>query len=48
MRLSLGDNTELAGEVRGGVSRWLFFPDTTITVGADRIVENGRLTAAYR
>ena len=48
VRLSLGDNTELAGEVRGGLSRWLFFPDTTITVGADRIVENGRLTAAYR
>lgn len=48
VRLSLGDNTELAGAVRGGASRWLFFDDTTITVGDERIVENGRLTAAYR
>ncbi len=48
VRLSLGDNTELAGAVRGGASRWLFFENTTITVGGDRIVENGRLTAAYR
>jgi hypothetical protein len=48
VRLSLGDNTELAGAVRGGASRWLFFENTTITVGGERIVENGRLTAAYR
>jgi len=48
VRLSLGDNTEVGGAVRGGASRWLFFDDTTLAVGADRIVENGRLTAAYR
>lgn len=48
VRLSLGDNTEVGGAVRGGGSRWLFFDDTTITVGNDRLVENGRLTAAYR
>jgi hypothetical protein len=48
VRLSLGDNTEVGGAVRGGASRWLFFDDTTITVGGDRIVEDGRLTAAYR
>lgn len=48
VRLSLGDNTELAGSVRGGASRWLFFPDTTLTVGAKRIIENGRLTQEYR
>lgn len=48
VRLSLGDNTELAGAVRGGASRWLFFDDTTITVGTERIVENGRLAPAYR
>ena len=48
VRLSLGDNTEVGGAVRGGGSRWLFFDDTTITVGGERIVENGRLTAAYR
>jgi len=48
VRLALGDNTEVGGAVRGGGSRWLFFDDTTIAVGGDRIVENGRLTAAYR
>ncbi len=48
VRLSLGDNTEVGGAVRGGGSRWLFFDDATITVGGDRVVENGRLTAAYR
>jgi hypothetical protein len=48
VRLSLGDNTELAGDVRGGASRWLFFPDATITVDGETIVENGRLAAAYR
>jgi len=45
--LSLGDNTELAGNVRGGASLWLFFPDTTVTVGGERIVANGRLLPAY-
>jgi hypothetical protein len=48
VRLSLGDNTEIGGTVRGGASRWLFFDDATISVGHDRLVENGRLTAAYR
>ncbi|HEY8550293.1 MAG TPA: aminopeptidase [Vicinamibacterales bacterium] len=48
VRLSLGDNTEVGGAVRGGGSRWLFFDDATITVGGERIVENGRLAAAYR
>jgi hypothetical protein len=48
VRLSLGDNTELAGAVRGGASRWLFFPDTTVAVGNERIVVDGRLTPEYR
>jgi hypothetical protein len=48
VRLSLGDNTELAGAVRGGASRWLFFPDATVSVGDDAIVQNGRLTKEYR
>ena len=48
VRLSLGDNTELAGAVRGGASRWLFFPDTTVTVNGDTIVANGRFVEAYR
>ena len=36
--MSLGDNTELAGDVRVGASRWLFFPNTTVTAGGERIV----------
>jgi len=48
VRLSLGDNTELAGAVRGGASRWLFFPDTTVTVDGEAIIKDGKLTAAYR
>jgi hypothetical protein len=43
VRLSLGDNTELAGNVRGGFVAWMFFPDTTVTAGGQTIVKNGRL-----
>lgn len=43
VRMSLGDNTELGGSVRGGVVRWLFFPDTTVRVGSDVIVNQGKL-----
>ena len=43
VRMSLGDNTELGGSVRGGLVRWLFFPDTTVRVGADVIVLDGKL-----
>jgi hypothetical protein len=45
VRMSLGDNTELGGNVRGGVVRWLFFPDATVRVGADVIVRDGKLTS---
>jgi len=45
VRMSLGDNNELGGQVRGGGIRWLFFPDATVTVGPDRIVDAGRLRA---
>ena len=48
VRMSLGDNTELAGAVRGGASRWLFFPNATVTAGGVRIVTDGRLLPAYR
>lgn len=34
VRLSLGDSTEVGGNVRGGGVRWFFFPDTTVTVRA--------------
>lgn len=45
VRLSLGDNSELGGNVRGGGIRWLFFPDATVVAGGAAIVENGRLAA---
>ncbi len=32
VRLSLGDNQELGGNVRGGFVRWLFFPDAVVEV----------------
>lgn len=43
VRLSLGDNTELGGKVRGGYVRWNFFVDATVKVGDALWVENGRL-----
>ncbi|AMY08254.1 Thermophilic metalloprotease (M29) [Luteitalea pratensis] len=43
VRLSLGDNEEIGGAVRGGGVRWLFFPDTTVTVGSTTLVKNGKL-----
>ena len=43
VRLSLGDNSELGGEVGGGYVRWNFFTDTTVTVGDDVWVRDGRL-----
>jgi aminopeptidase len=48
VRLSLGDNSELGGTVRGGEVQWLFFPDATVTVGERTIVEGGRLAAVRR
>ncbi|MDX1982556.1 MAG: hypothetical protein SFV51_19940 [Bryobacteraceae bacterium] len=32
VRLSLGDNEELGGSVRGGFVRWFFFPDAAVDV----------------
>lgn len=46
VRLSLGDNQEIGGEVRGGGVRWLFFPGTTVSVGATTLVRNGKLVRA--
>jgi len=43
VRMSLGDNEELGGAVRGGYSRWLFFPDATVEVGDKVLVRDGRL-----
>lgn len=43
IRLSLGDNSELGGEVTGGYVRWNFFWDATVTVGGEVWVRDGRL-----
>ena len=43
IRLSLGDNTELGGKVKGGYVRWNFFTDATVIVGDDLWVKNGKL-----
>lgn len=43
VRLSLGDNSELGGNVGGGYVRWNFFTDTTVTVDGDPWVVEGKL-----
>ncbi len=46
VRLSLGDNTELGGQVGGGYVRWNFFTDATVVVDGEEWVSEGRLTFA--
>jgi len=41
VRLSLGDNTELGGNVGGGYVRWNFFTNATVTLGEAVIVRDG-------
>ena len=43
VRLSLGDNSELGGDVTGGYVRWNFFVDTTVTVAGEVWVRDGKL-----
>ena len=43
VRLSLGDNSELGGAVTGGYVRWNFFTDTTVTIGDEVWVRDGKL-----
>jgi hypothetical protein len=44
VRLSIGDNSELGGVVKGGYVRWNFFTDVSLSVGGVPWVEDGRLT----
>jgi hypothetical protein len=44
VRLSLGNNAELGGAVRGGGVWWFFFPDATVLVGEEVLAEAGHLT----
>ena len=41
VRLSLGDNSELGGNVSGGYVRWNFFSDTTVAIDGEVWVRNG-------
>jgi aminopeptidase len=43
VRLSLGDNEELGGVVRGGAVRWNFISDATVEAGGQTLVKDGRL-----
>jgi leucyl aminopeptidase (aminopeptidase T) len=43
VRLSLGDNTELGGKVKGGYVRWNFFTDASVTVGNKPLVKDGQM-----
>jgi hypothetical protein len=42
VRLSLGDNSELGGNVGGGYVRWNFFTDATVTIDGDVWVSDGK------
>lgn len=44
VRLSLGDNSEVGGNVRGGYVRWNLFTDATLTAGGQVWVRDGQLT----
>jgi len=46
VRLSLGNNEELGGAVRGEGVAWHFFSDATIAVGRRTLVKGGRLINA--
>ena len=43
VRLSLGDNEELGGAVRGGFTRWFFCTDATVHVDFRYLVRDGKL-----
>lgn len=45
VRLGLGDSSELSGAVRGSYTRWNWFIDTTVTVGDEVWVREGKLLA---
>jgi hypothetical protein len=47
VRLSLGNNEELGGLVRGRGVMWNFFSDATITVAGRTLVKNGKVRARY-
>jgi aminopeptidase len=48
VRMSLGDNQELGGAVRGNFARWFFFPDATVEVDGKTLVRDGKLIEGAR
>ncbi|MEK6300898.1 MAG: hypothetical protein AABO41_09270 [Acidobacteriota bacterium] len=48
VRMSLGDNQEIGGAVRGFFARWFFFPDATVEVDGKVLVRNGKLVIDER
>lgn len=48
VRMSLGDNQELGGAVRGNFARWFFFPDATVEVDGKTLVRDGKLLEGAR
>ena len=42
VRMSLGDNEEIGGKVRGLSRRWFFFPDATVEVDGEVLSRPGR------
>ena len=43
VRLSLGDNSEIGGNVESNYVRWNFFLDATVSINGETWVEDGRL-----
>ena len=43
VRMSLGDNSELGGEVRGDFVRWFFFLDATVEIDGQLLTDRGKL-----
>lgn len=45
VRMSVGNNTELGGKVKGDFVRWFFFPDATVEVKGHALDDRGKLNA---
>jgi len=46
VRLSLGDNSELGGRVKGDYVQWLFLTNASVTAGGRVLVQDGKLAAS--
>ena len=48
VRMSLGDNTELGGQVSGDFVRWFFFSDASVEANGQPLVDHGKLVDAFQ